>query len=197
MLHRGQSLPALALFDQADQSPKSMLPQVRDNARTARAHCHGVANPRALTFRAFARSSLFRTIAWRVLKVCSGLAQIQSAGVSQLSVGKCDEPAEAFHSITSSASERRLSEILTPSAFAVVRLITSSNLVTWIAAARSRPRVAGFAVGYVLTARFHFIAHRGTGPGAPTFNRARKQDRISNPRGSVRRYPSLLATRCP
>src|SRR5262249_17712744 len=33
------------------------------------------------------------------------------------------------HSITSSASESRLSEILTPSAFAVLRLITSSNLV--------------------------------------------------------------------
>src|SRR5438874_353243 len=33
------------------------------------------------------------------------------------------------HSITSSASESRLSEILTPSARAVLRLITSSNLV--------------------------------------------------------------------
>src|SRR5262249_58955920 len=33
----------------------------------------------------------------------------------------------AFHSITSSASESRLSEILTPSAFAVLRLITNSN----------------------------------------------------------------------
>src|SRR6516165_5219177 len=35
----------------------------------------------------------------------------------------------ALHSITSSASESRLSEILTPSAFAVLRLITISNLV--------------------------------------------------------------------
>src|SRR5499427_9766938 len=34
----------------------------------------------------------------------------------------------AFHSITSSASESRLSEILRPSAFAVLRLITVSNL---------------------------------------------------------------------
>jgi len=33
------------------------------------------------------------------------------------------------YSITSSASESRLSEILTPMAFAVLRLITSSNLV--------------------------------------------------------------------
>src|SRR4029077_11061390 len=33
------------------------------------------------------------------------------------------------HSITSSASDRRLSEILIPSDFAVLRLITSSNLV--------------------------------------------------------------------
>src|SRR5262245_1246907 len=35
----------------------------------------------------------------------------------------------APHSITSSASESRLSEILTPSTFAVLRLITSSYLV--------------------------------------------------------------------
>jgi len=35
----------------------------------------------------------------------------------------------ALHSITSSASESRLSEILMPSAFAVLRLITVSNLV--------------------------------------------------------------------
>src|SRR5262245_4388867 len=35
----------------------------------------------------------------------------------------------ACHSITSSASESRLSEILTPSAFAVLTLITSSNFV--------------------------------------------------------------------
>ena len=34
-----------------------------------------------------------------------------------------------LHSITSSASESRLSEILTPSAFAVVRLMTNSNFV--------------------------------------------------------------------
>src|SRR5262249_47235218 len=34
------------------------------------------------------------------------------------------------HSITSSASESRLSEMLTPTAFAVFRLITNSNLVT-------------------------------------------------------------------
>jgi hypothetical protein len=39
--------------------------------------------------------------------------------------------AGAFHySITSSASGRRLSEILTPSAFAVLRLMTNTNLVT-------------------------------------------------------------------
>src|SRR5262249_23545677 len=36
----------------------------------------------------------------------------------------------APHSITSSTSESRLSEILTPSAFAVFMLITSSNLTT-------------------------------------------------------------------
>src|SRR5262249_5836473 len=35
----------------------------------------------------------------------------------------------AIHSITSSASESRLSEIAIPSAFAVLRLITSSNFV--------------------------------------------------------------------
>jgi ABC-type uncharacterized transport system substrate-binding protein len=34
-----------------------------------------------------------------------------------------------FHSITSSASESRLSEIFTSSAFAVLRLITNSNFV--------------------------------------------------------------------
>src|SRR3974390_1632153 len=34
------------------------------------------------------------------------------------------------HSTTSSASDRRLSEIFTPSAFAVLRLMTSSNLAT-------------------------------------------------------------------
>ena len=34
-----------------------------------------------------------------------------------------------FHSITSSASDRTLSENLTPSAFAVLRLITNSNLL--------------------------------------------------------------------
>ena len=34
------------------------------------------------------------------------------------------------HSITSSASESRLSEIVTPSTFAVFKLITSSNLTT-------------------------------------------------------------------
>src|SRR5215831_18365881 len=44
------------------------------------------------------------------------------------------------HSITSSASDRRLSEILTPSAFAVLRLITSSNLVGCMTG-----RSAGFA----------------------------------------------------
>src|SRR5262249_21585530 len=46
----------------------------------------------------------------------------------------------AFHSITSSASESRLSEILTPNAFAVLRLITISN---W--AGCSTGRSAGFA----------------------------------------------------
>src|SRR6516165_6791915 len=35
----------------------------------------------------------------------------------------------ALHSITSSASVSRLSEILSPSVFAVFKLITSSNLV--------------------------------------------------------------------
>src|SRR5262249_6135309 len=44
------------------------------------------------------------------------------------------------HSITSSASESRLSEILTPSAFAVLRLITSSNFVGC-----STGRSAGFS----------------------------------------------------
>src|SRR5262249_47933825 len=41
---------------------------------------------------------------------------------------KRDEVAAAGHSITSSASVRRLSEILTPSAFAVLRLMMNSNL---------------------------------------------------------------------
>src|SRR5262245_57885674 len=41
---------------------------------------------------------------------------------------QCDELA-TLHSITSSASVSRLSEMLTPSALAVLRLITSSNLV--------------------------------------------------------------------
>src|SRR5215471_6763988 len=50
-----------------------------------------------------------------------------------------DEP-PALHSITSSASESRLSEILMPSAFAVLRLITVSNLVVCITG-----RSAGFA----------------------------------------------------
>jgi hypothetical protein len=36
------------------------------------------------------------------------------------------------HSMTSSASDKRLSEIFTPSAFAVLRLITSSNFATCI-----------------------------------------------------------------
>ena len=45
-----------------------------------------------------------------------------------------------YYSITSSASDRRLSEILTPSAFAVLRLITNSNLVTCITG-----RLAGFS----------------------------------------------------
>src|SRR5262245_23248217 len=40
-----------------------------------------------------------------------------------------DELAPSY-SITSSASESKLSEILTPSAFAVLMLITSSNLTT-------------------------------------------------------------------
>src|SRR5262249_24446490 len=40
-----------------------------------------------------------------------------------------DELAAPHHSITSSASVSRLSEMLTPSALAVLRLITSSNLV--------------------------------------------------------------------
>src|SRR5262245_6061449 len=46
----------------------------------------------------------------------------------------------ARHSITSSASESRLSEILTPSALAVLRLITVSNLVGC-----NTGRSAGFA----------------------------------------------------
>src|SRR5215831_7523428 len=46
----------------------------------------------------------------------------------------------ALHSITSSASESRLSEILIPSALAVLRLITVSNLVGC-----STGRSAGFA----------------------------------------------------
>src|SRR5262245_43462557 len=45
-----------------------------------------------------------------------------------------------LHSITSSASESRLSEILIPSALAVLRLITVSNLVGC-----STGRSAGFA----------------------------------------------------
>src|SRR5262249_50751295 len=40
-----------------------------------------------------------------------------------------DELAPSHHSITSSASESRLSEILMPSALAVFKLITVSNLV--------------------------------------------------------------------
>src|SRR6516162_6963753 len=46
----------------------------------------------------------------------------------------------ALHSITSSASESRLSEILMPSAFAVLRLITVSNLLTCMTG-----RSAGFS----------------------------------------------------
>src|SRR5262245_9025536 len=42
---------------------------------------------------------------------------------------QCDELATTAHSITSSASASTLSGILTPSAFAVLRLITNSNLV--------------------------------------------------------------------
>src|SRR5262249_62001497 len=49
-------------------------------------------------------------------------------------------PDQRVHSITSSASESRLSEILTPSALAVLRLITVSNLVGC-----STGRSAGFA----------------------------------------------------
>src|SRR5262249_61604386 len=44
------------------------------------------------------------------------------------SAEKRDEPA-AVHSITSSARSRRASDILSPSALAVVRLMTRSNLV--------------------------------------------------------------------
>src|SRR5262249_13288035 len=47
---------------------------------------------------------------------------------SRRAAEECDELA-APHSITSSASESRLSEILMPSALAVLRLITVSNLV--------------------------------------------------------------------
>ena len=53
---------------------------------------------------------------------------------------KRDELAASDHSMTSSASESRLSEILTPSAFAVVRLMTNSNFVDCITG-----RSAGFA----------------------------------------------------
>src|SRR5262249_58492145 len=42
---------------------------------------------------------------------------------------KCDELATAAHSITSSARASSLSGTARPSAFAVLRLITSSNLV--------------------------------------------------------------------
>src|SRR5262249_48290114 len=45
------------------------------------------------------------------------------------SAAKQRDERAALHSITSSASESRLSEILTPSAFAVLRLITNSNFV--------------------------------------------------------------------
>src|SRR5262245_3106972 len=51
------------------------------------------------------------------------------------------------HSITSSASESRLSEILTPSAFAVFMLITSSNLTTCCTG-----KSAGFAPLRILAA---------------------------------------------
>src|SRR6516225_9624623 len=51
-----------------------------------------------------------------------------------------DELAASDHSMTSSASESRLSEILMPSALAVLRLITVSNLVGC-----STGRSAGFA----------------------------------------------------
>ena len=47
---------------------------------------------------------------------------------SRRATEKRDEIA-SFHSITSSASVSRLSEILSPSVFAVFKLITSSNLV--------------------------------------------------------------------
>jgi hypothetical protein len=52
------------------------------------------------------------------VSVITGREQLQQTNVRQCG-----------YSITSSASESRLSEILMPSAFAVLRLITVSNLV--------------------------------------------------------------------
>jgi hypothetical protein len=53
-----------------------------------------------------------------LLSATTGREQVQQTNVRQCG-----------YSITSSASESRLSEILMPSAFAVLRLITVSNLV--------------------------------------------------------------------
>src|SRR5262249_39030487 len=47
------------------------------------------------------------------------------------SVAQHRDELAAFHSITSSASESKLSEIVTPSDLAVLRLMTNSNFVDW------------------------------------------------------------------
>src|SRR6516165_2009899 len=70
----------------------------------------------------------------RLLRACSKRPR------SRRSAEQSDEIAPPNHSITSSASESRLSEILTSSALAVLRLITVSNLVGC-----STGRSAGFA----------------------------------------------------
>jgi hypothetical protein len=66
-----------------------------------------------------------RSMTARSLSLMSRIFAVQRLSFVPWSVNS----AIAFHSITSSASVSRLSEILSPSAFAVFRLITSSNLL--------------------------------------------------------------------
>src|SRR5262245_22600886 len=64
---------------------------------------------------------------------CAGIPLLRRAAHTkrhgERSAEQRDELAAPHHSITSSASDSRLGEILIPSAFAVLRLITNSNLL--------------------------------------------------------------------
>src|SRR5262245_19119086 len=69
--------------------------------------------------------------AWRLTRSANRLLRLRPNGPHRRCASEeRDELAACRHSITSSASESRLSEILTPSVFAVFMLITSSNLTT-------------------------------------------------------------------